>query len=244
MDIANYQAAADSLEDRIIMITGATRGIGKALAVDAAKLGATILLIAKDLKRLEQTYDEIAALGKAQPAMLNIDLESAGADDYQTVANSVREEYGRIDGLVHNAARVGGLTPLHQTDVALWSKLVTLHIHAPFLLTRACLPLLKQSKDPSIIFSIDEASKAYWGAYGVSKAGQASLMNILAEELDGDQKIRVNGIHPGPVRTHLRTHNYPGLNPNEFPAAEDVTAPYLYFLSDDSKEITAQLFRV
>lgn len=120
MDIANYQAAADSLEDRIIMITGATRGIGKALAVDAAKLGATILLIAKDLKRLEQTYDEIAALGKAQPAMLNIDLESAGADDYQTVANSVREEYGRIDGLVHNAARVGGLTPLHQTDVALW----------------------------------------------------------------------------------------------------------------------------
>ena len=244
MDIANYQAAADSLEDRIIMITGATRGIGKALAVDAAKLGATILLIAKDLKRLEQTYDEIAALGKAQPAMLNIDLESAGADDYQTVANSVREEYGRIDGLVHNAARVGGLTPLHQTDVALWSKLVTLHIHAPFLLTRACLPLLKQSKDQSIIFSIDEARKAYWGAYGVSKAGQASLMNILAEELDGDQKIRVNGIHPGPVRTHLRTHNYPGLNPNEFPAAEDVTAPYLYFLSDDSKEITAQLFCV
>ena len=183
MDIANYTPAADCLEDRIIMITGATRGIGKALAMDAAKYGATVLLVAKDLKRLEETYDEIEALGKAQPAMLNIDLESAGADDYQTVAKSVHEEYGRIDGLVHNAARVGGLTPLTQTDVTLWSKLVTLHIHAPFLLTRACLPLLKKSADPSILFSIDEASKAYWGAYGVSKAGQMSFMNILAEEL-------------------------------------------------------------
>ena len=154
MDIANYTPAADCLEDRIIMITGATRGIGKALAMDAAKYGATVLLVAKDLKRLEETYDEIEALGKAQPAMLNIDLESAGADDYQTVAKSVHEEYGRIDGLVHNAARVGGLTPLTQTDVTLWSKLVTLHIHAPFLLTRACLPLLKKSADPSILFSI------------------------------------------------------------------------------------------
>jgi NAD(P)-dependent dehydrogenase (short-subunit alcohol dehydrogenase family) len=244
MDIANYQPAADCLQDRIIMITGATRGIGKALALDAAKLGATVLLIAKDLKRLEQTYDEIEALGKAQPAMLNIDLESAGADDYQTVANSVHEEYGRIDGLVHNAARVGGLTPLQQTDVTLWSKLITLHLHAPFLLTRACLPLLQKSQDPSIIFSIDKASKAYWGAYGVSKAGQISLMNILAEELDGDQQIRVNGIHPGKVRTHLRTHNYPGLNPNEFPAAEEVTNPYLYFLSEESKAVTGQLFRI
>lgn len=239
-----FNAPEGYLKDRVILITGASRGIGKAVALECARLGATILLIAKDLKRLEHVYDEILALGAPQPAILNMDLESAGAEDYQTVANSIAEEYGKLDGLLNNAGRVGGLTPLQNIDLQNWSKLITLHLHAPFLLTRACIPLLKKSDDPSVLFTIDEASRAYWGAYGVSKQGQIGLLHIFADELDSDKKIRVNGIHPGIVRTDLRTHSYPGINPNEFPAPESVTAPFIYFLGSDSKNTTNEIYRV
>ncbi len=243
-DINHYQASPTLLKDKVILITGATRGIGKAVTLECARLGATVLLLAKDLKRLEQTYDDILALDAPQPAILNIDLEVAGADDYQKIADSIEKEFGHLDGLLHNAGRVGGLTPLQNIDIQHWSKIVTLHMHAPFLLSRACIPLLRQSSDPSILFTVDETNKAYWGAYGVSKYGQISLLKILSDELDGDQKIRVNGIHPGIVRTDLRTHNYPGINPEEFPAPETVTPPFLYFLGPDSKNSTGQIHRI
>lgn len=243
-DINHYQASPTLLKDKVILITGATRGIGKAVTLECARLGATVLLLAKDLKRLEQTYDDILALDAPQPAILNIDLEVAGADDYQKIADSIEKEFGHLDGLLHNAGRVGGLTPLQNIDIQNWSKIVTLHMHAPFLLSRACIPLLRKSSDPSILFTVDETNKAYWGAYGVSKYGQISLLKILSDELDGDQKIRVNGIHPGIVRTDLRTHNYPGINPEEFPAPETVTPPFLYFLGPDSKNSTGQIHRI
>ena len=244
MDINQYKAAEQLLKDRIILITGASRGIGRAVAIECARLGATILLVAKDLKRLENIYDEIISMQVAQPAILNIDLENAGADDYQAIADSIEKEYGHLDGILHNAGRVGGLTPLQQIDLSTWSRLITLHIHAPFLLSRACIPLLKKSVDPTILFTIDETNKAYWGAYGVGKCGQISLLKILADELDGDQKIRVNGVHPDKVRTDLRTHNYPGINPKEFPAPETVTAPFVYFLGPDSRGITGLIHRI
>ena len=243
-NLKDFQAPQGYLQDRIILITGASRGIGKAVALECARLGATILLVAKDLNRLEHTYDEIVALNASQPAILNIDLEAAGADDYQTIADSIDKEYGRLDGLLHNAGRVGGLTPLQNIEIDTWSKLITLHLHAPFLLSRACIPLLKNSQDPAILFTVDETNKAYWGAYGVSKFGQVSLLKILADELDGDQKVRVNGVHPGIVRTDLRTHNYPGINPNEFPAPETVTSPFIYFLGPDSKGTTSEIHQV
>jgi NAD(P)-dependent dehydrogenase (short-subunit alcohol dehydrogenase family) len=243
-DPKGFQADKDYLSDRIILITGATRGIGKAVAMECARLGATVLLIAKDLKRLEQVYDEILELGARQPAILNIDLEAANADDYQTIAQSIESEYGRLDGLVHNAGRVGSLTPLANLDIETWSKLTTLHLHAPFLLSRVCIPLLYKSKDPSILFTVDEATKAYWGAYGVTKFGQLGLLHILADELESDPQIRVNGINPGEVGTHLRTHNFPGINPNEFPAPESVAPAFIYFLGEASKGVTNQVVRL
>lgn len=244
MDILDYQPAANCLHERIILITGASRGIGKAVALECARLGATVLLLGKSLDRLEKVYDEIMALNLAQPAILNTDLEIASAEDYAKVADAIQEEYGRLDALLHNAGRVGGLTPLAQTPLENWSQLISLHLHAPFLLTNACLPLLRKSNDASILFTVDETNKAFWGAYGVSKAAQLSLLSILADELDGDKKIRVNGIHPGKVRTDLRTHNYPGLNPKEFTAAEDITSPFIYFLGANSKGTTNSVHRI
>lgn len=244
MDILEYQPTANCLQDRVILITGASRGIGRAVAMESARLGATVLLLAKSLDRLEKVYDEIMALNLAQPAILNTDLEIAVADDYAKVAEAIEKEYGRLDAILHNAGRVGGLTPLEQTPMENWSHLITLHLHAPFMLTNACLPLLRKSNDASILFTVDETNKAFWGAYGVSKAGQLGLLSILADELDGDKKIRVNGIHPGKVRTDLRTHNYPGVNPVEFTAVEDITSPFIYFLSGSSKGLTNTVYRI
>ena len=242
-DLLTFDAPENYLAERVILITGASRGIGKALAIECARLGAQVILVAKDLNRLEKVYDEIMAFKQATPAILNIDLEVAGADDHDEIAASVEKEYGRLDGLVHNAGRVGGLTPLHALELSTWTKLITLHVHTPFLLSRACLPLLKKSPDASIVFSVDEANKAYWGAYGVGKQAQLGLLHILADELDGDQRIRVNGVHPGSVRTDLRTHNYPGINPASFPEPSSVIAPYIYLLGADATHTTNQIVR-
>ncbi|OUV62510.1 MAG: hypothetical protein CBC79_05245 [Gammaproteobacteria bacterium TMED119] len=242
-DLFAYQAPPDYLAERVILITGASRGIGKALALACAHLGARVIMLAKDLKRLEQAYDEIVALNKATPAILNIDLEMAGADDYHTVANAVAEQYGHLDGLVLNAGRVNGLTPLPNIELSAWTKLINLHVHSPYLLTRSCLPLLKKSPDASIVFSVDDAQRAYWGAYGVGKQAQLGLLHILADELDGDRLIRVNGVHPGAVRTDLRTHNYPGVNPHQFPPPDTVVAPYIYLLGSAADRLTNQVIQ-
>lgn len=242
-DLFAYKAADDYLAERVIIITGASRGIGKALALECTRLGASVIMLAKDLKRLEQTYDEIVALKKATPAMLNINLEVASADEYQFIANSITEQYGRLDGLVLNAGRVNGLSPLHNIELSAWTQLITLHVHSPYLLTRSCLPLLKQSPDASIVFSVDDAQRAYWGAYGVGKQAQLGLLNILADELEGDQVIRVNGVHPGAVRTDLRTHNYPAINPQQFTPADQVIAPYIFLLGGDAGDLTKQVIK-
>lgn len=242
-DLFAYQAAQDYLAERVILITGASRGIGKALALDCARLGACVILLAKDLKRLEHTYDDIMALDKATPAILNIDLEIAGADDYQAIADAIAEQYGRLDGLVLNAGRVNGLTPLQNIELSAWTKLINLLVHSPYLLTRSCLPLLKKSSDASIVFSVDDAQRAYWGAYGVGKQAQLGLLHILADELDGDHLIRVNGVHPGAVRTDLRTHNYPGINPQQFAAADSIIGPYIYLLGPAGGSMTKQIIQ-
>ena len=241
MDISNYQAKPGSLNDRVILITGAGSGIGKAVAIDCAKAGATVLLLSRTLEHLETVYDEIEALNAPQPALLHIDMEQAGIKEYEEIANSIQKEYGRLDGLLHNAGRVNALTQFQHIELSTWSQLITLHIHAPFLLTRTCLPLLEASKDPSVLFTIDDATRAYWGAYGVAKHAQQGFLKILADELDGDIPVRVNGINPGPVRTPLRTHHYPGINPNTLVGPEAVTESFLFYLGADSRGHTGEI---
>ena len=244
MNIANYQATPELLKDRVILVTGAGSGIGKAVAIDCAKAGATVLLLSRTLEHLETVYDEIEALNAPQPALLHIDMEQAGIKEYEEIATSIRKEYGHLDGLLHNAGRVNALTQFQHIELSTWSQLITLHIHAPFLLTRTCLPLLEAAKDPTVLFTLDDATRAYWGAYGVAKHAQQGFLKILADELDGDVPIRVNGIKPGPVRTPLRTHHYPGINPNTLPAPETVTSAFLYYLGPDSQRHTGEIFQL
>ena len=243
----NYTpAAADLLKERIILITGAGDGIGKAAAKTFAAHGATVILLGRTTHKLESVYDEIEQAGHPQPAIYPMNLEGASYKDYQDLADRLEQEFGRLDGLVHNAAYLGTLTPLEHYDVMLWYQVLQVNLNAPFLMTQACLRLLRRSKDASVIFTsadVGRKGRAYWGAYSVSKAGLENVMQVLAAEVETNTFIRVNSIDPGAVRTQLRAHAYPGQNPASLPAPEDIMPLYLYLIGPDSKGINGQLFK-
>lgn len=243
----NWSPADTSLQDRVILITGAGTGIGAAVAQACAAQGATVVLLDKVVRSLEQVYDRIEAAGAPQPALYPMDFEGATEKDYFDLATTLDKEFGRLDGLLHNAAMLGALVPLPHFESELWFRIMQVNLNAPFLLTRACLAALTQSQDASIVFSSDSVGrkgKAYWGAYGVSKAGNENLMQILADELETNTLIRVNSIDPGPVATGLRTLAYPGENPDRLARPEDVVLPYLYLLGPDSRGTSGRQFEI
>ena len=234
--LKQYQPAGDLLKDRVILVTGAGDGIGKAVAKACAAHGATVILLGKTIKKLEAVYDEIEHAGGPQPAIYPLNLEGATAKDYADLADNILNEFGRLDGLVNNAAWVGALTPFKLYDPELWSRVIMTNLHGPFLLTRACLPLLEAAEDPAIVFSSQDCDKAYWGAFGVAKGGQDSMMKILAAEYSGERTMRVNSVDTGPARTNLRVMNYPGEDPDTLPIPEEFTGAYLYLLGPDAGE--------
>ena len=241
----DWSPADTALRERIILVTGAANGIGAALAHGCAVHGATVVLLDKVVRNLEQVYDRIEAAGAPQPAIYPMDLEGAAEKDYFDLAATLEREFGRLDGLVHNAAMLAALIPTAHFEAELWQRILQINLNAPFMLTRACLAPLMQSQDASIIFSSDSVGrhgKAYWGAYGVSKAGTENLMQILADELETNTPIRVNSVNPGPVATALRNLAYPGENPDRLAKPEDVLLPYLYLLGADSRGISGQQF--
>ncbi|MEZ5541935.1 MAG: SDR family oxidoreductase [Pseudomonadota bacterium] len=240
---ADWQPAADLLHERIILLTGAANGIGRALADGMAAHGATLVLLDKDVQGLERAYDEIVAAGHPEPALYPMDLAGAGPDDYTALAVTLEREYGRLDGLVHNAAELGALVPIGNTEIELWFRTLQTDLNAPCLLTMACLGLLGASRDASVIFTSDAVGrhgKAYWGAYGVAKAGLEGFMQILADELDTNTPIRANSLDPGPVRTGLRRIAYPGETNAGLKQPVDVVRPFLFLVSSASRGITGR----
>lgn len=245
--IEDYQPAPDLLRDRVILVTGAGDGIGQAAALRYARHGATVILLGRTIAKLEATYDAIEAEGLPQPAIYPMNLEGATVKDYDELAIKLAQEFGRLDGLLHNAADLGTLTPLQQYEPEMWYRVMQVNLHAPFLLTRACLGLLSRAADAAVVFVSDRVGRrglAYWGAYGVSKFGLEGLMQILAEETENQTNIRVNSIDPGAVRTRMRRHAFPGENPQSLPGPGDVMGPFLYLMGPDSRGITGQQFRV
>ncbi|MEA3412871.1 MAG: SDR family NAD(P)-dependent oxidoreductase [Pseudomonadota bacterium] len=244
-DLMNYTPPDALLAGRVILVTGADSGIGEALARRCASGGATVVLLSHQTRLLEAVYDGIEEAGWPQPAIYPMNLEGATARDYDELADNLSGSFDRLDGLVNNAAAVSGLTPLRHFDAQRWASVMAVNLHAPFLLTRACLPLLEKAPDASIVFSTHDCSRAFWGAYGVAKQGLLGLMRILAQEyLDREPGIRVNGVDTGPVRTRLYLQNYPGTQPGEIPEPEAVVAPYLYLLGPDARGVTGRNFEL
>ena len=241
----DYTARPDLLQGRIILITGAGRGIGAAAALSYAAHGATVLLLGKTEDNLNEVYDQIEAAGYPQAAVIPFNLETALAHQYDELAAMVEREFGHLDGLLHNAAILGPRTPLEQLSGDNFMRVMQVNVNATFMLTSTLLPLLKLSKDASVIFtssSVGRKGRAYWGAYATSKFANEGLMQVLADEMDGICPGRANSINPGATRTGMRAQAYPGENPANNPPPEAIMPLYLYLMGPDSVGVNGQAF--
>lgn len=239
--LIDYQANPGSFAERVVLVTGAAEGIGRAVSLAAAAAGATVVLLDREIKALEKAYDEIEAAGYPQSAIYPLNFEGATVKDYADLAENILGSLGRLDGLVLNAGWAGNLTPMKYYDPELWARVMHANLNGPVLLTQAVLPLLEVSGEGSIVVSTQNARKAFWGAFGVAKAGQDALIDILALEHSGEQGfIRINGVDTGPVRTRFRALHFPGENPAHLPTPDQVVGPYLYLLGPDAGRVTGQ----
>ena len=241
----DYTARPDLLQGRIILITGAGRGIGAAAALSYAAHGATVLLLGKTEDNLNEVYDQIEAAGYPQAAVIPFNLETALAHQYDELAAMVEREFGHLDGLLHNAAILGPRTPLEQLSGDNFMRVMQVNVNATFMLTSTLLPLLKLSKDASVIFtssSVGRKGRAYWSAYATSKFANEGLMQVLADEMDGICPGRANSINPGATRTGMRAQAYPGENPANNPLPEAIMPLYLYLMGPDSIGVNGQAF--
>ncbi len=237
-----FIVSPEALKERVVLITGASSGIGSEVACACAQAGATVILLARDIPRLESVYDRIVEDGGPEPAIYPMDLGGAIVENFTEMTERIESDFGRLDALLNNAGLVGGLRPLRLSEANDFTRLVRVNLLAPWLLTQACLPLLDKAPDPSIVFTLDQyAQRAYWGAYGVAKAGLDGLVAILAEELEGDHTIRVNGIDPGPVETRMRRQNYPGEAGGVQVSPVEIASPFVYFLGADSQRATGRI---
>jgi NAD(P)-dependent dehydrogenase (short-subunit alcohol dehydrogenase family) len=210
----NFNATPDLLKGKTVLVTGATGGFGKPLALALAQHGATVILLARNLRMVEALYDEIDLAGYPKPAIYPMNLEGASEHDYGE----------------------GAPTIFAQSDAETWYRVHQVNLHAPYLLTRACLPLMSRSERASILFMIDDKTGAYWDAYQVSKQGLAAMAQLLAQEYAGSN-LRVNCFNPGKTRTGLQLRAYPAADENErLPSPQDHIDTFLYLMSDTSNE--------
>ncbi len=241
----DYTARPDLLAGRVILVTGAGRGIGAAAAKAYAAHGATVLLLGKNEENLNRVYDEIEAAGHPQPAVIPFDLETAHPNQYDELAAMVEREFGRLDGLLHNASILGPRMLLEQITGEQFAQVMQVNVNAAFLLTKTQLPLLKLSADASVIFtssSVGRKGRAFWGAYAVSKFATEGLMQVLADEVEGVSAVRANSVNPGATRTSMRALAYPGESPEKKPLPEAIMPVYLYLMGPDSKGVNGQAF--
>ncbi len=240
-----YQAPKNLLHDRVIVVTGAGDGIGRSAAINYAAHGATVVLVGKTIEKLEAVYDEIERAGYPQAAIYPIHLSGAVMKDYRDMADTLEQEFSRLDGLLHNASILGDRKSIAQTDSEQWLEVMQVNVNAEFMMTQALLPLLEKSDNASIIFtssSVGRTGRAYWGPYAVSKFATEGLMQTLAAELANTSSIRVNSLNPGATNTNMRRLAYPAEQPDSNPSPEQIMPIYLYLMGKDSIGINGQAF--
>lgn len=240
----DYSPRPDLLADRVILVTGASSGLGRAASLAFARHGATVALLARNEARLEAVYDEILAAGGPEPAMFPYDLALADERSLDTLAGTIAHHLKRLDGILHSAHQFYSLTPVALQTLDQWQAMMRVNLIAPFALTRACLPLLRQAPDASVVFtgeSHGHRPAAYWGGYAVAKAGLETLTRIWADELEHDANLRINTLIPGQVATTLRARTHPGMAPDSLPTPEALMPCYLYLMGEDSRGVRGQV---
>jgi NAD(P)-dependent dehydrogenase (short-subunit alcohol dehydrogenase family) len=241
----DYQAPHNHLQDRVILVTGAGQGIGRAAALAFAAQGAMVILLGRKVKKLEAVYDEIEAAGGPQPLIFPLNLEKAGEDEFKGLAEGIYQQVGRLDGILQNASRFDNLSPLEIQTAEQMLGMLRVNTVAPFLLTKACLPLLKRAPDASIIVTSTTAAHhpaAYWGAHAISNSAAETLVKIWAQELETFPKLRINAVVPGPVQCPQRKKSHPGELHEKLPKPEAIMPLYLYLMGHDSVGVSGQVF--
>lgn len=238
----HYQASSDSLKDKIILVTGASDGIGRVAAIHFALHGATVILHGRDLEKLELVYDEIVAFNAPTPAIVPLNLSTALEYDYELMADAIERQFGRLDGILHNAGILGERVALQHYNWATWQEVMTVNVQAPVFLTQTLLPLFKKSSSASVIFTssgVGRAVREHWGAYSISKIALEAVSQLFNLENDA-QHIRYNCVNPGATRTTMRAKAFPDENPLDLVSAEQIMPTYLYLMSDDSVDVRGQ----
>ncbi|MGN6313621.1 MAG: SDR family NAD(P)-dependent oxidoreductase [Rhodanobacteraceae bacterium] len=240
----DHVPATDALKDRVILITGAAGGLGRATALACARAGATVLLAGRKRRAIERVYDEVAAVPGAPPPIIQlVDLLGATPADYESLAEMIGNELGRLDGIVHAAARFDGLTPVAMHKQKEWVETLHVNVSAPFLLTQACMPLLQERADSAVVFVLDDRERmgrAHWGAYGTAKAALEGFASILHEETEGSS-LRVHALLPAPMRTALRRMAWFGEDADAVATPEAAADAVVYLLSSQAMEARGKL---
>lgn len=242
----SYEPAPDLLKNRIVLVTGAGDGIGRTAALTFARHGATVILLGRTVEKLEQVYDDIVAASGPEPGIVPMDLEKAGQAEINELVQALIENYGRLDGLLHNASILGERVPFDHYSIEQWQRVMQVNCTAVFMLTRLLMPLLRESDDARVLFtssSVGETPRAYWGAYAVSKYAMEGFAKLMADELENTSTIRVNILNPGGTRTAMRAKAYPAEDPNTLKTPDALMPLYLYLMGPDSREEHGRTFR-
>lgn len=226
------------LKNQTILLTGASNGIGRALAKGLARCQADLILLDKDIPGLESLSDEITKENLTEPGLYPLDLSGATQQDYLDLVSTIEKTSHQLDAVIHNATLLGQVTPFEQYNMEMWYKVMQVNLNGPALLTQACLPLLRQSKQATLLFTSDPTGvtgKAYWGAYGVTKYALEGFMQMLSEEYDNHPNLLVCSLDPGAVQTHLRTQTFPAEDITTRKQPEDIVHHYIDILTREKK---------
>ena len=237
--------APRALDQRVVLVSGAHGGLGSAAAAACARAGATVVLLGRKLPKLNRVYDAVAQAG-AEPLLYPLDLEGASPDDYAELADRLRAELGHLDGVLHCAVEFKGLTPLEHTDPAAFARVMHVNLTAPWWLSQACLPLLRQAQDAALVFALDDLERVgqpYWGAYGIAQHGLAAMVGMLHAEL-ASSSVRVSALQPGPMRTGLRSRAYADDNDLQAREAADYADACVTLLSSAGAAHRGQVWKV
>lgn len=233
------------LKNKTILVTGAGDGIGRQAALSYAAHGAEVILLGRTVKKLEAVYDEIVSKGGAEPAIVPLDMSGATASHYRDMAATIDNQFGKLDGLLHNASILGTLQPMVDISEEEFDSVMMVNVKSQFLMTKALIPVLKKADRASVIFTsstVGQQGRAYWGTYSISKFATEGMMQVLADEY-ANASIRFNCINPGGTKTTMRAKAFPAENTDLLKTPLDIMPLYIELMADGSHATNGQTLK-